>query len=61
MFPGDKSCLPTAVTNLLLEDWGQNASRSATRRGNGGAPGQLEVHAAPETKAHGWNLLLWAI
>lgn len=60
IFPGDKSCLPTAVTNLLLEDWGQNVICSTTRLGNGGAPGQLEVLAASETKGHGWDTLLWA-
>lgn len=61
IFPGDKSCLPTAVTNLLLEDWSQNAICSALSPGNGGAPGQLEAHTAPQTKGHGWNALLWAI
>lgn len=50
IFPGDKSCLPTAVTNLLLKDWGQNAICSTTSLGNGGAPGQLEARAAPKPK-----------
>lgn len=58
IFPGDKSCLPTAVTNILLEDWGHNAICSTTTLGNGGAPGQLEVHAASESKGHGRNALL---
>lgn len=61
IFPGDKSCLPTAVTNLLLEHWGQNAICCTTTLGNGDAPRQLEVHTASETKGHGWNMLLWAI